>query len=86
MNINNYTGYCLIYREPSEIPPGLSHVTQPRFEQWQCVAPLTIYPTLQELIDATPGFDKKRHIVGQVSVHLLAERVEVVSVKFPGEE
>lgn len=86
MNIQNYTGYCLIYREPSQVPEGLSTMGSQKYEQWQTLIPLVIYPTIEAMIEATPEFDKKKHIIGQVIVHLIGERCEIVSIKFPGEK
>jgi len=86
MNIQNYTGYCLIYRDTAEIPAGLSTVGSQRYEQWQTLVPLVIYPTIDDLIEAVPDFDKKKHIIGQTIVHLIGERCEIVSIKFPGEK
>jgi hypothetical protein len=81
VNIQNLQGYCLIYRDAKEIPAGLSSATSAqRWEQWQSLTPLVIYPTPQALIEAVPDFDKKKHIIGQVIVHLIGERVEVVSI------
>lgn len=84
--INNLQGYCLIYREPAQVPEGLSAPTgDQRWEAWQSLTPLVIYPSVDALIEAVPNFDKRKHIIGHVIVHLIGERVEVVSIKFPGE-
>ena len=81
MNIQNQQGFCLIYRDTKEIPEGLSSATSAqRWEQWQSLTPLVIYPTVEMLIEAVPDFDKKKHIIGQVIVHLIGERIEVVTV------
>lgn len=86
-NIQNFTGYCLIYRDAAQVPPSeLSTIqTGAKWEQWQTLIPLVIYPTVEMLIEAVPDFDKRKHIIGEVIVHLIGERVEILTVKFPGE-
>lgn len=85
MNIQNFQGYCLIYRNEQPAPEGLSTGPAGRPGPWQTLIPCVIYPTLEDLIAAVPDFDKRKHIIGQVIVHLLSERVEIVSVKLEGE-
>lgn len=80
--INNFKGFCLVTPVPIEPEPAEEHsvvVGKKRFN-WAAQEPVTIYSTLQELIDATPGFNKKTHLVCEVIIHLVGERVEIVSV------
>lgn len=52
-------------------------IGKPR-QQWHTLEPMVIYPTVEQLIDAVPDFDKRTHIIGEVIVHLLSERVEII--------
>ncbi len=80
MEANNYTGFVLIRREVDEVSSDVSNVVGKPRVTWHTLTPMVIYPTIQELIDATPGFDKRVHFIGEVIVHLLSERSEIISV------
>ncbi len=80
MEVNNYRGYILMRRETEELSPDVSNVVGKPRVSWHTLTPMVIYPSLVELIEATPGFDKRVHFVGEVIVHLLSERVEIVSI------
>lgn len=80
--INNFKGFCLVSPVTIEPEPAEDHsvvIGKKRFN-WMAQEPVTIYSTLQDLIDATPGFDKRTHFVCEVIVHLVGERVEIASV------
>lgn len=80
--VNNYTGYVLmVLKKREDVPPEISEVVKGRpLGTWETTEPMVIYPTVEGLIEATPDFDKKQHIIGQVTVHLLSERVEIISL------
>lgn len=80
MQANNYHGYILIYREGEQgRDPELSNVVGKPRGEWQTLEPMVIYPTITALVNAVENFDKKTHIVGEVIVHLLSERAEIIS-------
>lgn len=77
---NNYHGYIVMYREgePAGDAELSSVIGKPRGE-WHTTEPMVIYPEIQQLIDAVPGFNKRTHVIGEVVVHLLSERVEILT-------
>lgn len=79
--LNNLKGFCLatFVKSADQDEEVSAIIGRPRGE-WHVGWPLTIYPTLQSLIDATPGYSKKTHFVNEVIIHVIGERVEIVTV------
>ncbi len=79
--LNNLKGFCLAtFVKSADQPEGVSAIVGKPRGEWQVGTPLTIYPTLQALIDATPGYDKRTHAIDEVIVHIIGERCEIVTV------
>lgn len=83
--LNNFKGYCLATFVADGSDDEISRVIgRPRGEWKVNFEPLTIYPTVEGLIESIgETYNKKVHTICEVILHITGERVEVISYGLP---